>query len=106
MFPPPLPLPQYPDYLDTVAHPMDLRTIRCKIKRGTYSSIDDLVTDMELIFTNCQLYHRRHSEIGRAGTALKKYFEKRCSDLGLKDLALLTVEPGSTRLRSSSRKRK
>ena len=81
-------------------------TIRSKIKRGDYASLDGLVADMDLLFFNCQQFHRRHSEIGKAGVALKKFFDKRCSDLGLKDLELLASCTSSrTRLRSSDRKK-
>lgn len=98
-------LPQYPDYHDIVAEPTDLKTIRSKIKRGDYTSLDGLVADMELMFANCQLFHRRHSEIGKAGIALKKFFDKRCSDLGLKDLELVAGAPNKARLRSSHRRK-
>ena len=99
-------MPQYPDYRDVVEEPIDLKTIRSKIKRGDYGSLDGLVADMELMFANCQLFHRRHSEIGKAGVVLKKFFEKRCSDLGLKDLALMSGAPSRARLRSSARRKK
>lgn len=88
-----------------VAEPIDLKTIRSKIKRGDYVSLDGLVADMELMFSNCQLFHRRHSEIGKAGVALKKFFDKRCSDLGLKDLELVASGSGTARLRSSRRRK-
>ena len=82
---------------------MDLKTIRCKIKTGTYECVEDMISDVDLLFSNCQLYHRRHSDIGKAGVALKRYFERRCSDLGLRDCALLTVNAGTPKLRSSRR---
>ena len=98
------PLPQYPDYHSVVSEPIDLKTIRSKIKRGDYGSLDGLVADMELLFSNCQLFHRRHSEIGKAGLTLKRFFDQRCSDLGLKDLEL--VAGGGATGRSRLRRRK
>lgn len=103
---------QYPDYTDVISQPMDLRTIRTKIKRGVYSGLDDFLKDVHLIFFNCLKYHKRHSEIGKAGVALKKFFEKRCNDLGLKDLSLCGANALTERksrgpgLRSSDRLRK
>lgn len=88
-----------------MSDPIDLRTIRSRIKRGDYLSLDDLVADMELMFANCRLFHRRHSEIGKAGLALKKFFDKRCSDLGLKDLELVSSGSGTARLRSSHKRK-
>ena len=79
---------QYPDYFDLISVPMDLRTIKSKVKCSSYNGLDDFVRDMQLIFSNCLKYHKRHSDIGKAGVTLKRFFEKRCSDLGLKDLSL------------------
>ena len=83
---------------------MDLRTLRNRIRSGECGSVADLMADMELMFSNCHLFHRRQSEIGRAGTSLKRFFEKRCNDLGLKDLALVSGPPSAS-LRPSRRKR-
>lgn len=91
---------------------MDLRTIRTKIKRGVYGGLDDFLKDIHLIFFNCLKYHKRHSDMGKAGVALKKFFEKRCNDLGLKDLSLCGPNALTKRksrgpgLRSSDRLRK
>lgn len=79
---------QYPDYYDVIQDPMNLKTIRSKIKCGKYDSIDEFLQDTELIFSNCFKYHKRHSEIGKAGSSLKRFFEKRCNDLGLRDLGI------------------
>ena len=75
---------------------MDLRTVKTHIKCGDYKTIDDFIQDMLLIFSNSIKYHKRQSEIGKAGGALRRYFQKRCSDLGLKDLRLSELD-GSER---------
>ena len=101
--------PQCPDYLDVIESPMDLRTMKNKIKCHTYNNLDEFVQDMLLIFDNCENYHKHHSKIGKAGASLKKYFQKRCADLGLKDLNLIgNSADGSceNKRRSSSRNRK
>ena len=67
---------------------MDLRTIKNKIKCHDYNNLDEFLLDMLLIFDNCLQYHKRHSKIGKAGASLKRYFEKRCGNLGLRDLSL------------------
>ena len=111
--PKPSPLPQYPDYSDVIEHPMDLRTIKNKIKCHTYDDLDEFLQDMFLIFENCIKYHKRHSKIGKAGASLKKFFEKRCADLGLKDLSLCSSladsgvgSAGESTRRFSTRNRK
>lgn len=67
---------------------MDLRTVKSHIKCGDYRSIDEFLQDMLLIFSNSIKFHKRTSAIRKAANGLKRYFEKRCSDLGLKDLRL------------------
>lgn len=71
---------------------MDLQTVKSRIKCGEYSSIDSFLQDMFLIFSNCLKYNRKNSKLGKVATCLKRYFEKRCSDLGLKDLNLSGME--------------
>ncbi len=74
---------------------MDLRTVRNKIKCSKYNSVDEFLFDMELIFSNCLYYNKRHSAVGKAGSALKKFFEKRCNDLGIRELLCAPVAPCS-----------
>lgn len=70
---------------------MDLQTVKTHIKSGKYSSIDDFLKDMFLIFSNCVKYNKWNSKLGKTASGLKRYFEKRCNSLGLKDLHLQTV---------------
>lgn len=77
---------QFPDYYEVVSEPMDLQTVRSKIKRSHYNSAYEFMHDMDLIFSNCLTYHKRHSGVGKAGSALHKFFEKRCNDLGIREL--------------------
>lgn len=81
---------EYEDYFDVVEKPMDLRTVKTRIKSSSYKTIDEFLEDMLLIFSNSVKYHKKTTKIGKAAKALRAYFEKRCSDLGLKDLRLST----------------
>ncbi len=67
---------------------MDMMTVKSRIKCSHYTSIDEFLEDMNLIFSNSLNYNKKRSKIGKAADLLKQYFEKRCSDLGLKDLRL------------------
>ena len=97
---------QYPDYYDIVETPMDLRMIKNKIKCHDYNNLDEFLLDMLLIFDNCLQYHKRHSKIGKDGAALKRYFEKRCANLGLRDLSLCSpiVNIGTDNSNQSARR--
>ena len=83
---------QCPDYFDIISDPMDLQTVKCRIKSSKYSSIDDFLTDIFLIFSNAVEYNKANSKVGRAVRSLKQYFEKRCNNLGLKDLNLTRLD--------------
>ena len=71
---------------------MDLSTVKSRIKRGGYSSIDEFLRDMFLIFSNAAKYKKLHPSAKKAAGVLKKFFEKRCNDVGLKDLQLSDMD--------------
>ena len=87
-----------------VTRAMDLKTIGHNISTHKYRGLDEFLSDVDLIFVNCSTYHKRHSKIAKAGAALRRFVEQRYSDLGLGNLASVTISgmkhlPG---LRSSS----
>ena len=84
---------------------MDLHTVKQKIKTGKFDSLDDFAQDVRLIFSNCLKYHKRHSQIGKAGVSLKAFFEKRCADLGLGDLGLMEGEKSQSRVQNKPGRR-
>ena len=47
----------YQDYLDVVKKPMDLKTIRKKLRKRRYSSVKEWQDDVNLIWKNCQAYN-------------------------------------------------
>lgn len=96
---------QYPNYHEVISNPMDLHTVKQKIKTGKFDSLDDFAKDVRLIFSNCLKYHKRHSPIGKAGVSLKAFFEKRCADLGLSDLGLMEGEKSQSRVQNKPGRR-
>ncbi|XP_039438524.1 bromodomain-containing protein homolog isoform X1 [Culex pipiens pallens] len=59
------------DYLDIVKHPMDLGTMRQKLKSGHYCSIEDLEADFLLMCNNCLTYNNKDTMFYRAGVKMK-----------------------------------
>ncbi len=51
------------DYPEIVKFPMDLGTIKSKIETEKYASIEDIVSDVRLVWSNCMLYNRDGSEV-------------------------------------------
>jgi hypothetical protein len=49
----------FPDYIEYIQTPMDLRTVERKIKSGQYASPEDFEYDMLLMFQNCITYYGR-----------------------------------------------
>uniref|UniRef100_A0A2M4A8V7 Putative chromatin remodeling complex rsc subunit rsc1/polybromo n=1 Tax=Anopheles triannulatus TaxID=58253 RepID=A0A2M4A8V7_9DIPT len=53
----------YPDYYQVIQHPIDMTTIENNIKSDRYSTIDDIVGDYRLMFSNCRKYNEEGSMI-------------------------------------------
>ncbi|XP_055538809.1 bromodomain-containing protein homolog isoform X2 [Wyeomyia smithii] len=59
------------DYLTVVKHPMDLGTMRTKLKTGYYTSIEDLESDFALMIQNCLTYNNKDTIFYRAGVKMR-----------------------------------
>lgn len=51
------------DYHDIVKRPMDLKTIKARVKDGTISNALEFQRDIYLMFANAMIYNRPGSEI-------------------------------------------
>ncbi len=54
---------EVPDYYKVIQRPMDFAKIKSKLNLGEYSSNYDFMSDIQLVFTNCDLYNTNGSEI-------------------------------------------
>ncbi|XP_042366996.1 transcription intermediary factor 1-alpha isoform X3 [Plectropomus leopardus] len=68
-------------YKELIKTPMDLSIVKKKLesksKEGEYySSPEEFVADIRLIFSNCSKYYKATSEVGSAGLYLEDYFEE------------------------------
>ncbi|KAH7909446.1 hypothetical protein BJ138DRAFT_1089454 [Hygrophoropsis aurantiaca] len=52
-----------PDYHDIIKRPMDLKTIKARIKDGVIASSDDFQREIYLMFANAMMYNRPGSDI-------------------------------------------
>eukprot|EP00871_Galdieria_phlegrea_P002774 jgi/Galph1/3498/GphlegSOOS_G2174.1 len=73
----PVTLKEAPDYHDVIAHPMDLRTMRNKLDRGTYKHAEEFRKDFLLICENAFRYNAKGSDIHE----LAKQMKKLCKEL-------------------------
>ncbi|KAI1290023.1 Bromodomain adjacent to zinc finger domain protein 2B [Halotydeus destructor] len=77
----PVPTKQFPTYKKIIKRPMDLTTIKNRLENGTYKTRSDFLADVRLIFDNCETFNEDESPVGRCGHELRKFFEKRWTEL-------------------------
>lgn len=68
-------------YKELITTPMDLSIVKKRIEAKStdsecYSSPEDFVSDIRLMFSNCAKYYKSTSEVGSAGLYLEDYFEE------------------------------
>uniref|UniRef100_H3BH80 Bromodomain adjacent to zinc finger domain 2A n=1 Tax=Latimeria chalumnae TaxID=7897 RepID=H3BH80_LATCH len=69
-----------PGYRKIIKHPMDFSAMRERLLSRGYSSCEEFASDAMLIFDNCQTFNEDDSEVGKAGHAMRKFFESRWAE--------------------------
>ncbi|XP_030530806.1 transcription factor GTE8-like isoform X1 [Rhodamnia argentea] len=85
-----------PDYLDVIKHPMDLGTIKGKMRSGAYSSPLEFLTDVSLTFSNAMTYNPPSNDVHLMADTLNKFFEVRWKTIE-KKLVGGGIQPPSTK---------
>jgi hypothetical protein len=67
------------DYPNIIKTPMDLSTVKSKLKNSQYSSMDDFLGDMILIWDNCRTYNLAESQIVQQTEVLEKSMLRFCN---------------------------
>jgi plasmid stability protein len=68
------------DYLTIVKQPMDISTVKTKLKQHKYPSLHELVEDLQLIWDNCKAYNyndhvRRRQVITRQAEVMERHMK-------------------------------
>lgn len=71
IFTEPVDVEEVPDYMDVVTHPMDLSTMRTKLREGKYATLDDMENDFNLMIQNCLAYNNKDTIFYRAGVRMR-----------------------------------
>ncbi|KAF1745285.1 LOW QUALITY PROTEIN: hypothetical protein MXB_1768 [Myxobolus squamalis] len=64
-----------PDYFAIIREPMDLGTVMTKLKNLKYTTIWDVVYDINLVFDNAYLYNKKNTRVHKAAVKLSAIFE-------------------------------
>ncbi|XP_061598781.1 tripartite motif-containing protein 66 [Cololabis saira] len=71
-------------YYQIIKRPMDLSVIRAKLSKGNprhYSSPDEFVADVYLMFRNCAKFNYPDSEVAQAGRSLELFFTSKLKEV-------------------------
>ncbi|XP_066300542.1 bromodomain adjacent to zinc finger domain protein 2B-like isoform X13 [Branchiostoma lanceolatum] len=72
---------QFPQYKKIIKRPMDLSTIKNKLRDNKYRSREEFAEDVRLICDNCETFNEDESAVGQAGHNMRACFETRWSEL-------------------------
>uniref|UniRef100_A0A3B4YUY6 Bromodomain adjacent to zinc finger domain 2B n=1 Tax=Stegastes partitus TaxID=144197 RepID=A0A3B4YUY6_9TELE len=70
-----------PGYRKVIKKPMDFSTIKEKLSNNQYLNLETFIIDVNLVFDNCERFNEDDSEIGRAGHSMRRFFDKRWTEL-------------------------
>lgn len=68
----PVDVNEVPDYAAVIKNPIDLGTMREKLKAGQYESIDSLESDFNLMINNCLLYNDKETIFYKVGLKMRE----------------------------------
>lgn len=68
----PVDVNEVPDYANVIKNPIDLGTMRAKLRGGVYESIDELESDFSLMIRNCLLYNNKETIFYKVGVKVKE----------------------------------
>lgn len=72
-----------PDYYTIITSPMDLGTIKDRLLRGGYASPEEVLRDVELVWSNCRTYNRPGEVVYNDGEACASMFATAWAKQGL-----------------------
>lgn len=77
---------ELPEYNEIITTPMGLGTVSDKLEDGSYKSIDEWMSDIKLIWSNCYTYFADDTLVSQVARHLESMFEKYCNKLRMRTL--------------------
>ena len=72
-----------PDYYDFIKQPMDLKTMKNKLKNRVYTTKKSFTDDVQKIFDNCRSYNSPDTEYYKCADTLQRFFIKKLREANL-----------------------
>ncbi|EKE40731.1 hypothetical protein ENUP19_0324G0006 [Entamoeba nuttalli] len=69
------------NYFDIIKHPMDLGTIKNKLKDKTYKNVNEILSDIDLVWNNAFKYNAPNSEVWNLAKTMSDAYEKKLSTM-------------------------
>ncbi|XP_054473332.1 polybromo 1, like isoform X5 [Anoplopoma fimbria] len=95
---------EYPDYYQQIKQPIALQQIRAKMKNGEYESVDQMETDLTLLFENAKRYNMPNSSIYKRAFRLQQILQAKKRELVRRDDedgdSILSSDTGSVKRKS------
>jgi len=63
-----------PDYFNIIKNPMDFGTIKSRIEKEMYTNENEVISDIELVFSNAFTYNPQDSDVYHMAETLSKMF--------------------------------
>ncbi|XP_063369174.1 protein polybromo-1 [Cydia amplana] len=71
----------YPEYYNVIDRPIDMITIEANIKNDRYNSIEEMVSDFRLMFSNCRQFNEEGSMIYDDASRLERVMNEKLKEL-------------------------
>ncbi|XP_059047820.1 protein polybromo-1 isoform X2 [Achroia grisella] len=71
----------YPDYYNVIDRPIDMLTIESNIKNDRYNSVDEMIADFRVMFSNCRQFNEEGSMVYDDANLLERQLNERLKDL-------------------------
>ncbi|KAI5607049.1 protein polybromo-1 isoform X3 [Silurus asotus] len=100
----------YPDYYQQINQPISLQQIREKMKNNEYESVEQMDTDLNVMFENAKRYNVSNSHIYKRALKLQHILQIKRKELGRREdedgdsMLSSTLSDGSTTKRKSYKK--
>mmetsp|Transcript_15046 Transcript_15046/g.38640 ORF Transcript_15046/g.38640 Transcript_15046/m.38640 type:complete len:909 (-) Transcript_15046:1771-4497(-) len=70
-----------PTYFDVIKRPMDLSTVRSKLKERKYWAAQEAIDDLRLIWANCRTFNRPGDDVCKMADMLEKHMDQKLTQM-------------------------